>query len=697
MSFTQQGWGAVPTTTARVPVEVVDGRYSLYQSLGSGALGEVFYAEDTGVTPPRPVALKRVHAELLGDPTAADEIRKEYQISQLLQHENILRIEHAEIRPDIIYTITELAQGSLADKTLPLPPEEVGEYLRQIAAALDFAHAKGQVHRDLKLENILMARDGRVLVADFSLAMQVGRGRAHKTFKAEAVGTPLYASPEQWQDQISKCSDIYALGVLVYYMLTGKPPFEGTNDELREHHKRSPVPLLHHKNSRLDQYPKLSAVTATAMAKKPADRFRSAGEFYEVFIQSAVADNPGMRLPTHTNTVAPLSAQRHTTKLFQAVFWYGLLGIGAIVLLANLMSGDSKKSSPIVVTPTPVSIFTPTPISPAQNGVPVVVTNPDNNLPFEPRAHFYANGNSMLDSIRGTVQTVGWSPDGALYSVISDSLLVRWNLDVTNKKFSSRYIPITLADYPLFKTIVRTQISPDGKKVLVILSDGSQGKLAIYDLERDVISTNRTTYSADSRIAWSADSRSYVHVSNRTVQVFKTSPITPTTYVSEMTPFNFAAPVSGCAFVFNGLQLVCESANKIQFLDIRTGKLQSNIDNNYRIINNLAASPDGNLVAFIESYGTLAFWSVKTNTQLANLNQKLQGSSHVLAWSPNNKLIAVGNSTGKIQLYWADTGKIMFTLSDHTSPITALSFSGDGRYIASAAANGEIRLTKITD
>jgi serine/threonine-protein kinase len=279
-----------PQAPSPIPSRIIANRYRLKYSLGAGALGEVFQAEDTRFNPPRTVAIKVVHPENLLDPQQVAQIKHEAGVMAQFNHPNILRIIDFEITPAEAYLVTDLAEGGTLKQKLhpdsaspprPMSFSEIDNFLEQICAALDEAHRNGLVHRDIKPQNVLIDRNGRPLLADFGLALRTNQ----RTFltQAESWGTAEYAAPEVWQGQVGKASDIYALGALTYEMLTGYPPFQGEVRQLEEQHLHTPVPPLA-KYAPHWNYPReFDAVLSQAMHKNAAVRFPTAGDFYRSF------------------------------------------------------------------------------------------------------------------------------------------------------------------------------------------------------------------------------------------------------------------------------------------------------------------------------------------------------------------------------------------------------------------------------
>lgn len=285
------------------PNMLLGGRYRLLRPLGRGTFGQVFEAEDVKFVPPKRVALKLLHQEYLNNDQVRDDIRREAGVLARFNHPNILRVIDFEVTRDLAYIVTDLAEGgSLANKIGPdqnqqprhLTLEQVARYLEQIAEALDEAHAQGLVHRDIKPLNILLDKRDRPLLADFGLAANLSGTQSSMLLDASSSGTPLYMSPEQWRGQAGKASDIYALGVLVYQLVTGRTPYEGNQFELMGQHLNSPVPPLSYRAPGLVYPAALDTVVAATLAKDQHQRIRPASEFARRF-RAAIIEPPQPR------------------------------------------------------------------------------------------------------------------------------------------------------------------------------------------------------------------------------------------------------------------------------------------------------------------------------------------------------------------------------------------------------------------
>lgn len=312
----QNSWPSGPNNN---DPRLVGRRYYLSRSLGEGGFAEVFYAYDMRFQPHRPVALKLLYPTLLTDPQVCRDLQNEASALAAFNHPNILRVLDFEFSPAQAYLVTELAEGGSLDNLLRpagkpvarLPLRQALVYLEQIAAALDEAHRAGIIHRDIKPKNILLDRQGRVLLADFGLAMTINQSVALKTLQS-VFGTPEYTAPEVWEDKVGKASDIYALGAVLYEMLAGQPPFQGSLPALLKQHLHDPVPRLRDRHPDLAYPAGLDGVLAQAMAKDPAQRPRTAAELYRlaraVYQDSLANPAPVYSAPRFTPPPSPARA-----------------------------------------------------------------------------------------------------------------------------------------------------------------------------------------------------------------------------------------------------------------------------------------------------------------------------------------------------------------------------------------------------
>lgn len=235
--------------------KIIGNNFRLLEVVGTGAMGTIFKAEQVSLG--KTVVIKLLHRHLLGDPSLSKRFHREARAASLLNHPNTIQIiDFGQMQNGPLYIAMEFVPGrDLADvlfHEFPMAPMRVVNIVRQIASALDEAHANGVLHRDLKPENIMVG-DRRnqpdfVKVLDFGIAkLQDGvqTAGAFQTVAGVVCGTPEYMSPEQARGEtLDGRSDLYALGVLMYQLLTNRLPFEGESPlaVVSQHLSQEPVP-----------------------------------------------------------------------------------------------------------------------------------------------------------------------------------------------------------------------------------------------------------------------------------------------------------------------------------------------------------------------------------------------------------------------------------------------------------------------
>jgi len=295
--------------------QALAGRYSLEKELGHGGMGIVYLAREVSLD--RPVALKLLPPRLAAQPAARERFLREARTAARLSHPNIVQIFAVDEVDDFVFMAMAYIDGESLGQRIrergPRPPSEVTRVLREVAWALGYAHAQGVVHRDVKPDNILLeTASGRALVADFGIA-SVTESAEHEG-ESGISGTAEFMSPEQALGEgVGPASDTYSLGVVGFYALSGRFPFEGSTPAviLSKHISERPPPLA----SVAQGVPgRLARTIDRCLAKNPADRFSSDEELAEAL---------GLALPERRELPVPL-------RLF--VKREGRIGTGGVIL-----------------------------------------------------------------------------------------------------------------------------------------------------------------------------------------------------------------------------------------------------------------------------------------------------------------------------------------------------------------------------
>jgi serine/threonine protein kinase len=261
------------------------GNYQICQVLGRGGFAEVYLGEHVYLG--TRAALKVLAGPL--DEHDADAFQREACLLAGLVHRHIVRVFDFGIQDGLPFLVLDYAPGGSLRKLHPkgeqLPLATVIEYVSHIASALQVAHNQHLIHRDVKPENILLGRDGQLLLADFGIAMLTQSMRSAQT--QQIVGTPTYMAPEQLQGRACQASDQYALGILAYEWLCGRPPFVGSPTEIAAQHCLASPPSLRDRIASLPST--VEQIILRALAKDPAARFPSVAAFADALSEAYAA------------------------------------------------------------------------------------------------------------------------------------------------------------------------------------------------------------------------------------------------------------------------------------------------------------------------------------------------------------------------------------------------------------------------
>ncbi|HMA47587.1 MAG TPA: Stk1 family PASTA domain-containing Ser/Thr kinase [Frankiaceae bacterium] len=291
---------------------LLGGRYQIGEVLGYGGMAEVYRGRDVRLG--REVAVKTLRADLARDPSFHARFRREAQSAASLNHPAIVSVydtgEDDSSGVQIPYIVMEYVEGRTLRDVLAgegrLTQQRALEIVADVAGALEYSHRAGIIHRDIKPANVMLTVDGAVKVMDFGIARAM-TGSTTMTQTAAVIGTAQYLSPEQARgEKVDARSDVYAVGVLLYELLAGMPPFRGDSPVAvaYQHVREDPRPP-----SALepDLSPEADAIVLKALAKNPANRYQSAGEM-RADIERALNGRPVLATPVLRENDAPRTA-----------------------------------------------------------------------------------------------------------------------------------------------------------------------------------------------------------------------------------------------------------------------------------------------------------------------------------------------------------------------------------------------------
>src|SRR6266568_1162817 len=304
--------------------------YIIENAVARSGMASIFRATDESTG--RTVAIKVPHPEMEADPVFFERFHREQEIGQKLDHPGVMKVFTGD-HPTPHYMVMEWVEGRLLRQLMneqgKFPPERAVKIALQIASALEYIHGHGVVHRDLKPENIMIDAQDRIKLIDFGIAAKAGARRLTFSNLSQTLGTPDYISPEQVKGKRGDArSDLYAVGVMLYEMLTGRVPFTGANAFviMNDRLLNNPVPPRE-----IDPAisPQLQEIIYRALERDPAKRYSSAREFawdLEHQEQVGVAERPELR-----------DWKRRRTPWPRRILFYAMLALIPVIIFALLL------------------------------------------------------------------------------------------------------------------------------------------------------------------------------------------------------------------------------------------------------------------------------------------------------------------------------------------------------------------------
>jgi serine/threonine protein kinase len=308
--------------------------YQIQEHIARGGMADIYRAYD--VVNRREVALKIPDKTLIGDPAQYERFQRELEVSRTLNHPTIQRgLGNGQFNR-IPYLASEFVEGKmLRDRiaeSAPIPPEQAIPMIREVAEGMAYSHDNDVIHRDLKPENILVTPDNKPVIMDFGLALTKGSHRVTYGNFSGMAGSPDYMAPEQVEGQRGDArTDVYALGTILFEMLSGQLPFSGdTAMAVMAARMSHAAPRLDHVQPSVS--PQLAAVVARALARDPMDRYQSMREFIDALDHPEKAD---LSLLEHAGSVS--SSNMPMTFSSLKIVGISVLIILGIVVLALIL------------------------------------------------------------------------------------------------------------------------------------------------------------------------------------------------------------------------------------------------------------------------------------------------------------------------------------------------------------------------
>ncbi len=613
------------------------GKYQIRRELGRGGMATVFEAWDP--TFDRTIALKVLPDELLHDGTFRARFEREAKTIAALEHPAIVPVyDYGEADHKVFLAMRYMGGGSLADKLRGgrLPVAAIARIYERVAPALDLAHGKGVVHRDLKPGNILFDDNGEPYVSDFGIAKLAITSNTELT-QGGAIGTPSYMSPEQARgERLDGRSDIYAMGVMLFEMLAGRLPFTSeTPTGMMMKHILDPIPRL------ATVAPGLpgawQAVIDRAMAKRPADRYANMASFANDL--RAIAEGRSMTATPPMESPNPvLQAGAPATRV------YGAPSHGQVPVAAPSAMGRGTPPRPVTAVPMPSTPGAPAPAQPRRMSPLLIV------LGVVGACVLVGSGLAVLSAVGALGGTIPVAPAAnattSPATLAPPTAVVPTAIQVT--------LPTATSVQPTVRPAATLANAPTATPRASTLDANSMGSLR--ELRVMAVSSDTTVRT----VGFGADG----------VTIFGSLGNTPNQAVAQ---------------------------NRFQIWRHADGSSQSRFTMG-SIPWTSDVSPDGKsvVIAVGKQAATYKVSDGQLIRQLATVALEMSAAQ----FSPDGRLVAAGgvDAIGKtpIQIFASDTGARVFQV-DNGYNMSSLRFSADGGLLAASTSLGQVTVWRVTD
>ncbi len=593
------------------------GNYNLIRLLGQGGFADVYLGEHIYLK--TQAAIKVMQTRL-----AQDDIEgfvNEARTIAGLKHPRIVRVLDFGIDNGTPFLVMDFAPLGTLRQRYPrgtrLAPAIISSYIKQIAAALQYAHDKKLIHRDIKPENMLLEAENEILLSDFGIALVAQSSRYQNT--QESIGTLAYMAPEQLQGHPRIASDQYSLGIVVYEWLTGDRPFHGTFIEMASQHMLVPPPPLRQKVP--DILSPIEEVVMVTLAKDPQQRFANVQAFANAFEQACQAmvsrpPTPSSQLLAPTVVIPPAPPLAPTIQVSPPVVSRSLgttlytyrghpdwvHGIAWSPDGKHLASASDEVHVWDTSTGNIISRY-----SNHSDFASAVVWSPDGkriaSASDDGTAHVW-DAISRRDLVvysnhSGAVNAIAWSPDGTRIASVSDDETVQvWNAFNGSRLFTYR---------DRLNCIFTVTWAPDGRHVA---SGGASKTVQVWNtIDRRNILTYRGHSAAICSVTWSSDGSRIASASDDdTVRLYDA-----TTSRTIFTYRGHSNSVNAVVCSPDGQRIASAGADAtVQIWDASTGKTLFTYRGHSDEVNSIAWSPDGSRIAS-SSLGEVHVWQARQN------------------------------------------------------------------------------------
>jgi serine/threonine protein kinase len=673
--------------------KTINNRYQIEKLLGQGGMSAVYQAVDPNLR--RPVAIKLIHSHLSTNPNFIQRFKEEAAAVARLRHPNIVQVHDFNADGDTYFMVMEYLIGETLQTRLRhnnkvgrhLPFSEAIRICLQLCDAIGYAHKHELIHRDIKPANVMLDLNNQAILLDFGIVKIVG-GEYH-TVTGATIGTVMYMSPEQIRsERVDERADIYSLGVTLFEMISGQPPYQGdSTPSLMMRVLNDPLPDL--SQIREDVPNELLRVVQKAMAKEREERYQSmddmAAELQQVQ-EHLIEHEP---IPTVVDEVEfrqppPSSSQLHN-----------------LVTIKDTIPEKQKEETPVSdILPHEQKIASlQTELDPPERSE----TDASQSENFKPLKKARMSATRKIIVAAGMLLALAVAIGGYIIydsQKVPESIPVPLSFPTSPINAQTAEIIVNLGKWETNSNISDLAISPDSTRIGTSnnrdLPFYAQYRFysGLWHIETGTLQRYMNGHKQRvNSVAFSPDGQLFATASNDdTVLLWQVS-----SGVLERNIEASAGGITSIGFSNNNMLLVAGSWDGfISLWQLNNGNLLRTMQTDDRTIFDVAFSPDDKLIASASHNNTIMLWSVSDGSLVRTL-QGHTGPVFSIDFSADGSLLASASEDRTIKIWQVSDGDLLRTIKGHSDTVHDVAFSPDDSLLASGSEDYTLRLWRVTD